>query len=120
FLPADPGQPFIQGSSVKLLRLGCGAGSKDPRSEPGLGHTDRFVVREQKSANVKSERAVLDLKRLGGFSSRRRAFCAECGVGRAQAAPAHILREACELVDRLLNLWGKHSRTATGLPPDQT
>ena len=84
-----------------------------------FGHADRLVVCEQKSADVKSRRPVFELKRFGGFSSRRRAFCAKCGVGRAQAAPPHILREAREFVDRLLDLWGKDSRTATGLPSDE-
>ncbi len=120
FCPQNLGEPFIQGAGVELVRRGLTACREDPRSEPRLGHADRLVVCEQKSADVKSERAVVDLKRLGGVPSRRRAFCAECGVGRAQAAPAHILREACEFVDRLLNLWGKNNRTATGLPPDQS
>ena len=74
----------------------------------------------KKSADVKSERAVADLKRLGGFPSGRSAFRAECGVGGAQAASAHILGEACEFVDRLLDLWREHNRTATGLPPNQS
>ena len=120
FCPQNLGQPFIQGAGVELVRRGLPACREDPRSEPRLGHADRLVVCEQKSADVKSERAVVDLKRLGGFPSRRRAFRAECGVGGAKAAPAHILREACEFVDRLLDLWRKHNRAATGLPSDQS
>ncbi len=120
FLPADLGQPFIQGAGVELVRRGLTACGEDPRSEPRLGHPDRLVVCEQKSADMKRERALVDLKPLGGFFSCRGAFRAERGVGGAKAAPAHILGEACEFVDRLLDLWRKHNRTATGLPPDQS
>ena len=69
FLPADPGQPFIQGPGVELVRRGLTACREDPRSKPRLGHADRLVVSEQEPADVKSERAVADLKRLGGVSS---------------------------------------------------
>ena len=69
FLPADPGQPCIQRPGVELVRRGLPASCKDPRGEPRLGHADRFVVCKQKSADVKSERAFIDLKRFGGFLS---------------------------------------------------
>ena len=67
----------------------------------------------------KADHSVFELKRLGDVASRGRAFCAQCGVGGAQAALAHIFREACEFVDRLLNLWRENSRTSAGLPPDE-
>ncbi len=48
--------------------VGCRPAAKIQGASHDFGHADRLVVREQKSANVKSERAVADLKRFGGFS----------------------------------------------------
>jgi len=79
---AKRGEPFIQGAGVELIRRGLPACHEDPRREPGLGHADRLVAAE-KSADVKSERAVADLERLGASPLAGRGFRAECGVGGA-------------------------------------